>query len=147
MSRETQTWSLINSRYVATPFLSQLRAYPAHSGFASRTAPLDRRGDSDPRIGHLSVYLHLLYKTFSNGMLCSTHHQFGLLHGDGAGMLSHMPPFRLQLGSIFARNLWGSEILGFVYWGLQLVDGRCDSCIANARLMGAADAGWEEGCY
>ena len=79
---------------MAIPLLSQCRTHPVHSGFAGRTASLDRRGDSNPRLGHLSVYLHFLYQSFSSGMLWSTHHQSGLLHGDGAGMLSHMPPFR-----------------------------------------------------
>ena len=43
--------------------------------------------------------------------------------------------------------MWGSEILRFVYRGLQLIDGHCDSRIANASLMGPSDAGWEEGCH
>lgn len=73
-------------------------------------------------------------------MLHDSYHQFDLLHSDGVGMLSDMPTFRVQLGSVHSRNMRRPEVLGSVHWYFQLFDGRRNRRITNARSMGASDA-------
>lgn len=77
-------------------------------------------------------------------MLWATRHQRGLFYRDSAGMLSDMPTFRLQLGSVHSRDLWRPEVLRSIHWNLQLLDGHRYHCITNARLMGASNADGKE---
>ncbi len=113
-------------------------------GFTGSRTSLDHCSDSDSRIRHFLVHTHLLHKDLSHRMLCVPLNQFGLLHSDGAGMLSDMPTFRLQLGSDSPRNLRRSKVPGTIHWGIQLIDGRHNRGITLARPVGASNAGQQK---
>ena len=80
-------------------------------------------------------------------MLHNSYHQLGLLHSDGVGMQSHLPTIRFQLGPVHSRNMRRSEVLGSIHWCFQLSHGRRDSCITNARPVGASNADQKEGRF
>lgn len=77
-------------------------------------------------------------------MLRCSHRQHDLLHSDNARVLSDMPSFRLQLGSIPPRDMRGPEIPGPFHRRLQLVDGYHDRCTTIAGPMEASNADGEE---
>lgn len=113
-------------------------------GSTSGTTTLDRRRNFYSCIRHLLVHSNILDSALSYGMLCHSHNQLGLLHGDGAGMLSHMPTVRLQLGSVDSRHMWRPEVPGSVHRSLQLANGHRNRHVTTARLVGASNADWKE---
>ena len=126
---------------------SQLGAYQKRIDYARRTASLDHRRDTDPRVCPTIIYSDLLHKAFSYRMLHSSCHQLDLLHSHGVGMLSHVPTIRLQLGPLHSRNMRRPEVLGSIHWCLQLSHGRRNSCTTNARPVGAPNADQKEGRF
>ena len=111
-----------------------------YTGSACRTASLDHCSHPYPCLGNLLVYFHILHETFPHCMLCHSHHQFPLLHSNGAGVLSDMSPFRLQLEPVHSRNMWRPKVFGSVHRGIQFVDGHNNRGITASRFVGASDA-------
>ena len=105
-----------------------------------RTTSLDHCSHLHTRIRHLLVHLDLLHKTFSDRMLCDSHHQPRLLRSNSFGMLFDMPTFRLQLGSVHSRNMWRREVLGSIHCSVQPVDGHRNRLVTFTRFVGASDA-------
>lgn len=123
---------------------SQLGADQTFTGSTCRTTSLDHCSHLHTRIRHLLVHLDLLHKTFSDRMLCDSHHQPRLLRSNSVGMLFDMSTFRLQLESVHSRNMWRPEVLGSVHWSVQPVDGHRDRLVTFTRFVGASDADWKE---
>lgn len=126
---------------------SQLRAYQKRTDNARRTASLDRRRDTDPRVCYILIYSDLLHKTFSYRMLHTSYHQHDILHSDGVGMLSHVSTIRLQLGPVHSRKMRRPEVFGSIHWNFQLSHGRRNRHITNARPVGASNADQKEGRF
>ena len=125
-------------------YASKLQAYDMSTGPTGWRASLDYGRDFYSCIRNLLVHLDLQQKTFSPGMLRSSHHQLPILHINSAGMLSDMPTYSLQLELFYSRNMWRPEVLVSIYWGLQLVDGRYYRSFTIASPMGPSDADREE---
>ena len=134
-----------STRFVLSKYASQARTHWEHIGNARRTASLDHCCYLHPRICHLLVHSNLLHKTFPYRMLHHSRNQLDLLRSDSLRLLSDMPTFGLQLGSVHSRNMRRPEVLGSIHRSFQLVDGHRHRRTTHARFMGAANANCKEG--
>ena len=128
-------------------YASRLQAHGIATASTDWRASLDYLRDFNTCICNLLVHVDLQHKTFSPRMPWSTHYQLPIFRGNGAGMLSDMPTFGLQLESFYSRNMWRPEIFIHFYWGLQSIDGYYYRSFTIACSMGTSDGDREKGGF